>query len=80
MQRISGLKLEDAQPKVAEALKEQRDRWGVLLDPYLLYARRPSIFHAVQGMWAGLGESGLLRESLVPLVCRRVASLNECPF
>ena len=80
MQRIPGLALDDTEPRVAAVLKAQRDRWGVLLDPYRLYARRPTIFHGVRGMWTALGNSGMLATALVTMVCRRVASLNGCPF
>jgi alkylhydroperoxidase family enzyme len=80
--RIPGLDPEDGNldPAITAALTAQRRRWGVPLKGYLIYARRPSIFKAVRGMWNGLDASGLLDGKLVALVNRRVASLNGCEF
>jgi hypothetical protein len=58
----------------------QSDRWGAPLLNHLIYARRPSIFRGVRGMWTGLDASGLLDPGLVALVNRRVAALNGCEF
>lgn len=65
---------------ILEVFRHQTERWGRILKPYLVYARRPSIFKAVVGMWNGLSESGLLDDRLLSLVNRRVASLNGCVF
>ncbi|MGI9472465.1 MAG: hypothetical protein ACR2NZ_13070 [Rubripirellula sp.] len=67
-------------PRVSEVLAQQEEKWGVPLQPYQVYARRPSIFSAVVGMWQGLDESGLLPSTLTTLVNRRVAALNGCVF
>ena len=77
--RISGDSL-PTDPRLAEVLAEQNRRWGTPLAPYEIYARRPSIFLAVVGMWQGLSESGLIDERLAALVNRRVAGLNGCVF
>ena len=58
----------------------QADKWGAPLLNRLIYARRPSIFRGVRGMWAGLDTSGLLDPRLVALVNRRIAALNGCVF
>ena len=70
----------NANPQVKEVLDQQRQQWGSVLRPYEVYARRPSIFSAVVGMWQGLGESGLLPGTLTTLINRRVAALNGCVF
>ena len=58
----------------------QRKKWGAPLVSHLTYARRPTIYRAVRGMWGGLDASGLLDGALVALVNRRVASINGCVF
>ena len=79
-QRISGVEVTDAEPRVSAVLKAQAEKWGRPLINHLVYARIPALFRAVRGMWSGLNTSGLLSESLIALVNRRVAILNQCPF
>ena len=67
-------------PHIAKAFQQQISRWGKELKPYEIYARRPSIFSAVLGMWDGLKTSGLLEGKLTALINRRVAALNGCVF
>lgn len=67
-------------PEVAEVFAKQEAQWGGKLKPYEIYARRPSIFKSVVGMWNGLGQSGLLEVGLTSLINRRVAALNGCVF
>ena len=67
-------------PAIVEAFEQQVSRWGETLKPYEIYARRPSIFLAVIGMWDGLKTSGLLDKKLTALINRRVAALNGCVF
>ncbi len=69
-----------ADPQVIETLERQVAAWGQQLKPYEVYSRRPSIFHAVVGMWEGLAKSGLLEVPLTALINRRVAGLNGCMF
>jgi hypothetical protein len=66
--------------RIRAVLEAQADRWGAPLLNHLIYARRPSIFRGVRGMWTGLDASGLLDPGLVALVNRRVAALNGCEF
>jgi alkylhydroperoxidase family enzyme len=80
MPRISGAAREAVEPSIERAFHGQEKKWGAVLGPYPLYARRPTIFKAVQGMWAGLAQSGLIDGRLVSLINRRVASLNGCVF
>ncbi len=80
MARIAGVDPNRAEPAEREVFKRQRQEWGATLEPYEIYARRPSIFHAVLGMWEGLKNSGLLDQQLTTLVNRRVAALNGCVF
>jgi hypothetical protein len=67
-------------PQVHAVLEAQRKQWGGPLFNHLIYARRPSIFRAVRGMWSGIDTSGLIEEPLKALLNRRVAFLNGCEF
>jgi alkylhydroperoxidase family enzyme len=80
MPRLSGAERETVEPAIEKAFQGQEKKWGTVLAPYPLYARRPTIFKAVQGMWVGLAQSGRLGRGLVSLLNRRVASLNGCVF
>ena len=80
MARVEGVDKAQVESQIARAFEQQAARWGVTLEPYEIYARRPSIFRAVQGMWGGLKASGLLDGKLTALVNRRVAALNGCVF
>ncbi len=80
MSRIDGIDPADASGYVARVLEAQRTTWGAPLANHLVYARRPDLFRAVRGMWSALDKEGLLGESLVCLLNRRVASLNGCTF
>ena len=78
--RIEGVDPEEVEAPIAAVLRGQARRWGAPLLNHLLYARRPTIFRGVRGMWGGLDASALLDPKLVALVNRRVASLNGCLF
>jgi hypothetical protein len=65
---------------VQRVLDAQARHWGAPLLNHLVYARRPSIFRGVRGMWTGLEASGLIDAKLTALVNRRVAALNRCEF
>lgn len=80
--RIEGVdpRNEDLDPAIKTALAAQITKWGKHLTGYFVYARRPTIFRAVRGMWGGLDMSGLLDPGLIALVNRRVAAHNRCEF
>ncbi len=80
MARVQGIDPAAATDRMAQVFQKQKKTWGVVLDPYLVYARRPSIFLAVRGMWDAFKESGLIDPALATLINRRVASINGCPF
>ena len=80
MARIDGVDTNDTGPDERKVFAQQIEDWGVTLEPYEIYAHRPSIMHAVLGMWGGLKSSGLLERGLTTLVNRRVAALNGCVF
>ena len=80
MARISGVDEDRVEPAVRDVFARQMQRWGETLEPYKIYARRPSVFHAVLGMWDGLKSSELLDGKLTTLINRRVAALNGCVF
>jgi len=80
MARIADVDPERIDPRAKAVLEAQRAKWGGPLLNHLLYARRPSIFKAVRGMWSGLDGSGLIDDRLKALLNRRVASLIGCEF
>ncbi len=80
MARIEGVENEQLDVYVSKVFEAQAKTWGAPLLPYLLYARRPTIFRGVRGMWQGIEGSGLIDGRLQALVNRRVASLNHCEF
>lgn len=80
MARIDGVDPEEVDESIRQVFQSQTRKWGAPLGPHLIYARRPSIFRAVQGMWAGIAASKLIDGKLQALVNRRVAALNGCPF
>ena len=80
MARIEGVDPNTVEPFIKNTFEAQTRKWGAPLLPYFLYARRPSIFRAVRGMWTGIAESGLIDGQLQALVNRRVASHNGCLF
>jgi hypothetical protein len=80
MSRVRGVDPQDADGYAAKVFAAQAKRWGAPLANHLVYARRPTIFRGVRGMWAGLDGSGLLDAALVSLLNRRVAALNGCEF
>jgi len=79
-QRISGIARESADTYAKSIFDAQEKLWGAPLLTNLVYARRPTIFRAVRGMWSGIDASGLIPEPLKALVNRRVASHNKCAF
>lgn len=80
MARIEGIDLNQADDYTRKVFEAQTRRWGGPLLNHLVYARRPSIFRGVRGMWAGIDASGLIDGKLQALINRRVASLNGCEF
>ena len=65
---------------ISRVFAAQTKAWDAPLLNHLVYARRPSIFRGVRGMWTGLDASGLIAATLTALINRRVASLNRCEF
>ena len=80
MARIAGVDTEKVDRYTRDVLAAQTKTWGAPLLNHLLYAKRPSIFKGVRGMWTGLEASGLIDPRLQTLLNRRVASLNGCEF
>ena len=81
-----GFRIEGIDPQqvsedyIAKVLAAQAKAWGAPLLNHLVYARRPTLFRGVRGMWTGLEASGLIDGRLTALLNRRVASLNRCEF
>ena len=80
MARIAGVDPDNVDRYAEAVLAAQKKTWGAPLLNHLLYARRPSIFRGVRGMWTGLEASGLIDARLQALLNRRVAALNGCEF
>ncbi len=80
MARIEGVDPDRTEGYVGKVLEAQRSTWGRPLLNHLVYARRPSLFKAVRGMWSGLNQGAIVDEALVALINRRVAKLNGCVF
>ena len=80
MSRVPPVEPTEAAPHIRRVLDGQTKVWGGPLLNHLVYARRPDLFRAVRGMWAGLNRDQLLPPTTVALVNRRVASLNGCVF
>ncbi len=80
MARIEGVDPAQVDRYAKDIFAAQTKTWGAPLLNHLLYARRPSIFRAVRGMWTGIEASGLIDPLLQTLLNRRVAALNGCEF
>ena len=80
MARIEDADQQTIEPYIKHVFAAQTKKWGAPLLNHRLYARRPSIFRGVRGMWQGLDASGLIDAKLQSLINRRVASLNNCEF
>ncbi len=78
--RIKGVRPEEADAYARRVFEAQTEKWGAPLTNHLVYARRPTIFRGVRGMWQGLDGSGLIDPRLQALVNRRVAAHNGCEF
>jgi hypothetical protein len=80
MARVSDADPDTIDQYAQNVLDGQTKTYGAPLLNHLIYARRPSIFRGVRGMWNGISASGLIDPKLQALVNRRVASLNHCEF
>jgi hypothetical protein len=80
MARVTNADVENADPAIKAVLNAQEKKWGGPLLNHLIYARRPTIFRAVRGMWSGIDASGLIDGKLQAIINRRVAFLNGCEF
>ncbi|MFZ0064500.1 MAG: hypothetical protein WAL47_20905 [Pyrinomonadaceae bacterium] len=80
MARIAEVDPNQVDRYARDILAAQTRTWGAPLFNHLLYARRPSIFRGVRGMWTGIEASGLIDARLQALLNHRVAALNGCEF
>ena len=80
MARIEAVDPRNVEDYIGRVFEAQTKKWGAPLLNHLLYARRPSIFRGVRGMWTGIDASGLIDGKLQALVNRRVAAINGCEF
>lgn len=80
MARIEAADPRNVEDYIGRVFEAQTKKWGAPLLNHLLYARRPSIFRGVRGMWTGIDASGLIDGKLQALVNRRVAAINGCEF
>ncbi|MGH7659716.1 MAG: hypothetical protein ACRENA_02215 [Vulcanimicrobiaceae bacterium] len=79
-QRIRGIDPEGADTYAKSVFEAQTRKWGAPLINNLVYARRPTIFRAVRGMFSAIDSSGLISPALRALLNRRVAAHNRCAF
>jgi len=79
-QRITGIDPAEGDTYAKSVFEAQTKLWGGPLINNLVYARRPTIFRAVRGMFAAIDASGLLSPALRAMINRRVAALNNCAF
>ena len=80
MARVANADINSVERQIRAVLDAQAKKWGGPLLNHLVYARRPSIFRGVRGMWTGLDASGLIDSGLQAMINRRVAFLNGCEF
>ena len=80
MARVKEIDPDDADAYITKVFAAQSAKWGAPLLNHLVYARRPALFKSVRAMWAAVNEDGLLEPSLVHLVNRRIAAINNCAF
>lgn len=80
MARVDGVNPSEVDSYTKHVFDAQEREWGAPLLNHLLYARRPTIFRGVRGMWTGIETSGLIDARLQALINRRVASINGCEF
>ena len=80
MARVSNADPAKVDRNIRAVFDAQAKKWGAPLLNHLVYARRPSIFRAVRGMWSGIDASGLIDARLQMMINRRVAFLNGCEF
>jgi hypothetical protein len=80
MARVSNADPAKVDRNIRAVLDAQAKKWGAPLLNHLVYARRPTIFRAVRGMWSGIDASGLIDARLQTMINRRVAFLNGCEF
>jgi len=78
--RVAGVDSGKADPYARRLFELQTETWGAPLLNHEIYARRPALLKAVRGMWAALNADHILDDTLVALVNRRVARLNQCVF
>lgn len=80
MARIPPVDPKTSEGYASKVFEAQERTWGAPLLNHRIYARRPALLRAVRGMWTGLNDGGLLDDTLLALVNRRVAGLNGCVF
>jgi len=80
MARVAEADVATLDKQIRAVLDAQAKKWGAPLLNHLIYARRPSIFRGVRGIWSGIDASGLVDSKLQAMVNRRVAFLNGCEF
>jgi len=80
MARVADADVATLDKQIRAVLDAQAKKWGAPLLNHLIYARRPSIFRGVRGIWSSIDASGLVDSKLQAMVNRRVAFLNGCEF
>lgn len=80
MSRLRGMAADQVPAEVQEFYAQDEKRFGDVLYPTRVFARRPTILAGMRALTAGVARSGLIETPLQAIVCVRVAGLNRCPF
>jgi len=78
--RVAPVDFERVDSYARRVFELQTKKWGAPLLNHEIYARRPALLKAVRGMSMALNADHILDGTLVALVNRRVARLNQCVF
>jgi alkylhydroperoxidase family enzyme len=80
MPRIPEIRDEIATPEQTAVLEADRAAYGDVLNTTRIYAHRPEVVPALQGLHGALAGSSTVPPALVSLARLRVAQINGCPF
>jgi len=80
MPRVREIAQAGGSAALAQIFERERSNFGEVLNTTKVMAHCPPILQAAKDLGAAIERSGLLPDSLRPLVYLRVATLNGCPF
>ena len=80
MPRVREIEDDGGDPILKEIFARETEIFGHVLNTTKVMAHTPPILKAAKQLGASIEKSGLLPASLIPLLNRRVALINGCPF